>query len=88
MCVYICIHVPICVCMHVCTGVCAYVCEHTCVMCTFPGIGHPTRCKSILLSWYCLQSRGVFLLEVLWPDTIPTGGLDMPTMPSPYSFST
>ena len=60
MCLYVCVCMCVhaCVCMHVCTGVCVYVCEHTCVMCTFPGIGHPTQCKSILLSWQIVFNPG------------------------------
>ena len=65
-----------------CIGVCACVC--TCIyrqwthMCN---VYVPRYLPSHLVQKYpsqmagCLQSGGVFLLEILWPDTIPAGGL-------------
>ena len=98
MCIYICIHVPICVCVHVCAGMCVHACVHRCLcICVWTHMcnvyiprywtSHPVQKYPSQLA-DCLQSGGVFLLEILWPDTIPMGGLGMPTMPSPYSFST
>lgn len=73
--------------VHRCLCMCVYMYiqrVNTRVMCTFPGIWHPIWSKSILLSWQVVFSpgAGVFLLEILWPDTIPSGGLACPRCPA------